>query len=57
LSLAALQASIYSIFSRQNCEASRRPPGQDEMAVVQLDAPARCRNVLAGVINEYHRAA
>jgi hypothetical protein len=30
---------------------------QDEMAVVQLDAPVRCRNVLGGVINEYHRAA
>jgi putative transposase len=42
---------------RPHQSRQQRPPDQDEMAVVQLDAPVRCRKVLGGVINEYHRAA
>jgi putative transposase len=33
------------------------PPDQDEPVVVPLAAPVHRREVLGGVINEYHRAA
>jgi putative transposase len=42
---------------RPHQSRQQRPSDQDEMAVVQLDAPVRCRKILGGVINEYHRAA
>jgi len=35
----------------------QRPPDYDEPVVMRLDAPARRRKILGGVINEYHRAA
>jgi putative transposase len=35
----------------------QRPPDCNEPAVVPLNAPVRCRKVLGGVVNEYHRAA
>jgi hypothetical protein len=35
----------------------QRPPGQNESAVVPLEAPVRRRKVRGGVIDEYHRAA
>jgi transposase InsO family protein len=35
----------------------QRPPGHDEPASAPLAAPVRCRKLLGGVINEYHRAA
>jgi hypothetical protein len=36
---------------------NQRPPGQNEPVVVPLAAPGRRRKLLAGLINEYHRAA
>ena len=42
---------------RPHQSRQRRPPDQDELAVVSLDAPVTRRMVLGGVINEYHRAA
>ncbi|MCI0688764.1 MAG: transposase, partial [Sporichthyaceae bacterium] len=35
----------------------QRPPDHGDPAVVPLDTPVQRRNVLDGVINEYHRAA
>jgi putative transposase len=35
----------------------QRPPGQDGQVSPPLDVPVRRRNVLGGVINEYHQAA
>ena len=35
----------------------QRPPDYDEPVVMRLDAPARRRKILGGVISEYHRAA
>ena len=42
---------------RRPHQSQQRLPGQDEPVVVPLEAPARRRKVLGGVINEYHRAA
>ncbi|MET8007611.1 hypothetical protein ABZT46_42115 [Nonomuraea glycinis] len=33
------------------------PPDQQEHVVVPLEGRIRCRKVLSGAINEYHRAA
>jgi putative transposase len=35
----------------------RRPPNPAEPVMMPLDTPIRRREVLGGVINEYHRAA
>lgn len=55
--LSAVLRAYAGHYNRHRPHQSRqqRPPDQDEMAVVQLDAPLRCRKVLGGVINEYHR--
>jgi hypothetical protein len=42
---------------RPHQSRNQRPPHCDEPAFVPLSAPVRCRKVLGGVINEYHRAA
>jgi hypothetical protein len=35
----------------------QRPPDHNQPVVVPLNAPVQRREVLGGVINEYHRAA
>lgn len=38
-------------------EVAPPPPDQQEHVVVPLEGRIRCRKVLSGAINEYHRAA
>ena len=42
---------------RPHQSRQQRPPDRDQPVVVSLEAPIRRRQVLGGVINEYHRAA
>jgi putative transposase len=42
---------------RPHQSRQQRPPDHDESIVIPLDAPVQRREVLGGVINEYHRAA
>ena len=42
---------------RPHQSRDRRPPDHDPTVVVDLDAAIRRQRILAGVINEYHRAA
>jgi putative transposase len=42
---------------RPHQSRQQRPPDHDESAVIPLDAVVQRRQVLGGVINEYHRAA
>jgi putative transposase len=42
---------------RPNRSRQQRPPDHDESIVIPLDVPVQRREVLGGVINEYHRAA
>jgi putative transposase len=42
---------------RPHQSRNQRPPDCDEPVFVPLSTPVRCRKVLGGVINEYHRAA
>jgi hypothetical protein len=42
---------------RPHQSRQQRPPDHDELVVVPLDTPVRHRELLGGLINEYHRAA
>ena len=42
---------------RPHQSRQQRLPDQDGPIVMPLDAPAKRREILGGVINEYHRAA
>jgi putative transposase len=42
---------------RPHQSRQQRPPDHDEPVVVPLDTPVRHRELLGGLINEYHRAA